>query len=460
MVTALRRNSQAKIPRGTGWQAATVGELSPASLRFPPGFGFGAATSAHQVEGGTTGNNWTRWETHGRPDGGPGILTGERCGSAVDHWHRFPDDLGLMRWLGLDMYRFSFEWSRIEPAPGRIDEEALHRYRDWCARLRAAGIAPVVTLHHFTEPHWITTRGGFENPTTIDTWVRFVERIVEYLGDLVSHWVTVNEPVGYAVQGWWRGVWPPGRTDPALAVRVIEHLLLAHSRAYRVIHRLLGPEPLVGLAHNLVVFRPHRRGNPADRLAARLLDTAYNRAALDALATGRLRVRLPGVRRVVRHDELRGTQDFMGVNFYHPVRVSLRPQSRHRMRVDFAPDAEHNDLGWTLDPAALGEALETAAGYGLPILVTEHGTCDAEEPDLRRRRYLAHSLAVVQAAIARGMDIRAYLHWSLLDNFEWIHGFSARFGLFRVDHTTGTRSPTTAAEFYRKVIAANRIAPP
>jgi beta-glucosidase len=439
-----------------GWRATAAAEVDPDALRFPPGFVFGAATSAHQVEGGTTGNNWTRWET----DGSPGILDGQRCGMAADHWRRFPEDLDLMRWLGLDMYRFSIEWSRIEPRPGHVDRDALHRYRDWCVWLREAGIAPMITLHHFTEPDWITERGGFENPATIDDWVRFVGRVVEYLGDLVNDWVTINEPVGYAVQGWLRGEWPPGRTDPALAVRVIEHLLLAHARAYRVIHRLLGPGPRVGLAHNLVVFRPCRARNPLDRLAARLLDAAYNRAALVALTTGRLRIRLPVVNWTVHHEELRDTQDFMGINFYHPLEVALHPLSRDRMRVDFPSDGERNDLGWTLDPAALDTALEMAATFGPPILITEHGTCDAEQPDLRRRRYLAHSLEVVRAAIVRGIDIRGYLHWSLLDNFEWTHGFTARFGLFRVDYATGQRTSTSAAEFYRKVIAANREGAP
>jgi beta-glucosidase len=130
--------------------------------------------------------------------------------------------------------------------------------------------------------------------------------------------------------------------------------------------------------------------------------------------------------------------------------------SHNRMRVDFPPDGDRNDLGWTLDPAALDTALEIAATFGLPILITEHGTCDAEQPDLRRRRYLAHSLEVIRAAIARGINIRGYLHWSLLDNFEWTYGFTARFGLFRVDYATGQRTRTSTAEFYRKVIAANR----
>lgn len=361
-----------------------------------------------------------------------------------------------MRWLGLTGYRFSVEWSRIEPLPGYFDPEPLQRYRHWCVQLLAAGITPMVTLHHFTEPAWITERGGFESRSTVTAFVRFVEHVVGHLGDLVNFWITVNEPVGYAVQGWWRGEWPPGRTDPAAAARVLENLLLAHADAYRTIHRLANAKrvPQVGLAHNIVAFRPARRRHPLDRLAVRLLDTAYNRAALDALITGELRLRLPGLRYLAMHTHLRGTQDYLGLNHYYPMTVRFRPSLAAPLSVGFATTGTHNDLGWSLDPASLTEALGLVAGYGLPIVILEHGTCDRQLPDLRRRRYLAHSLAALRDAVERGVVVRGYVHWSLLDNFEWSEGFTPRFGLFRVDRATQRRSATSTAHFYRDVIAA------
>ncbi|MFS8098982.1 family 1 glycosylhydrolase [Lentzea alba] len=429
------------------WHAASAGDLDPTALTFPAEFLFGAATSAHQVEGGTC-NNWTLWER-------TRLAAGERCGRAVDHWHRFESDLGLMRWLGLQVYRFSVEWSRIELLPGHYDDVALGRYRAWCEALRDAGILPMVTLHHFTEPVWITERGGFENPATGETWVRFVEHVVAHLGDLVSHWITVNEPTGYAVQGWWRGEWPPGRTDPAAALRVIDNLLVAHSEAYRAIHRA-GAGHQVGLAHNIAVFLPAKRYSPLDRLAAGRLHRAYNLAVLDALATGSFEVDLPGLTYSTCHDAVRGTQDFLGLNHYYALTVRVRPFAEDQLDVGFSSHSDKNDLGWSLDPTTLAAALAAVSPYGLPILVTEHGACDAAVPDVRRRRFLAHSLQVLREAMAEGADVRMYIHWSLIDNFEWAYGFSPRFGLFRVDHTTLERFPTTSADFYRELIAAHR----
>lgn len=438
---------------GGPWRITPAAD--PAELRFPPGFRFGVGTSAHQVEGGLTANTWARWEESVDELGRPRVSGGQRCGWAADHWRRFDEDVGLMRWLGIDTYRFSVEWSRVEPRPGAVDIGALLRYRQWCETLLAAGIEPVVTLHHFTDPEWFADRGGFAAPDGVTAFVGFVRRVVEHLGDLVGWWVTVNEPVAYAVQGWWRGVFPPGHTDPAAAVGVLEQLLIAHANAYRAVHALAPRAPSVGLAHNVVDFRARWPANPADRLAAHLLDRAYNRAVPDALATGRLRVRLPGIRRTVTHECLRGTQDFLGLNHYHPLDVAVKPLHRPPIEATFRPGGEHNDLGWPQDPRSLTRCLAAMSGYGLPIVVLEHGTADAADPDALRESYLAASLAELSAAVAGGLDIRGYLHWSLLDNFEWTHGFTGRFGLFRVHRGTGERTATRAADYYRRAITAS-----
>jgi beta-glucosidase len=436
------------------WHLAPTAD--PATLRFPPGFRFGVATSAHQVEGGLTANTWARWERSVDARGEPRIDGGQRCGQAADHWRRFAEDVELMQWLGINTYRFSIEWSRVEPRPGVIDADALLRYRSRCTTLLAVGIEPVVTLHHFTDPLWFADKGGFVGPDGVATFVRFVRTVVEHLGDLAAWWVTVNEPVAYAVQGWWRGVFPPGRTDPTAAVQVLEQLLLAHAEAYRLVHERASRAPAVGLAHNVVDFRARRPGNPADRLAARLLDRAYNRALPDALATGRLHLRLPGIRRTVTHANVCGTQDFLGITHYHPLDVAVRPRRRPPIDATFAPDSVHNDLGWPQDPRSLTRCLASMADYRLPIVVLEHGTADAADPDVLRESFLAASLAELSAAVAGGLDVRGYLHWSLLDNFEWTHGFDGRFGLFRVDQGTGERRPTRSASYYRRTIAASR----
>jgi beta-glucosidase len=433
-------------------------------LRFPPAFRWGAATSAHQVEGGTTNNNWTRWEGHVRPDGRPGIYTGERCGQAADHWNRFESDLELMATLGLDLYRFSIEWSRVEPTEGRFDGGALDRYRSWCLQLRGAGIEPMVTLHHFTEPLWVTDRGGWEHAATPAAFERFVRHVVTALGDVVDWWLTVNEPAVYATAGWLLGEFPPGKRDPVAATRVLEHLLVGHARAYHAIHELDrtdadgdGAPCLVGVPKNLIIFRPRWRWNPLDRVAARIVHRFFNAAPLDAMTTGRVRLDIPGrVRRRATHRGLAGTLDYLGVNHYFRQLIGVDPRGLFALGLTFDETAEKSDMGWSLTPSSLAEAVRFAARYGKPLLVTEHGTADGDRPDHRRRRFLAESLAALSAAVADGVDVRAYVHWSLLDNFEWAHGFAPRFGLYRVDYATQERTLTSGGELYRDVIAGHR----
>lgn len=457
LAAALRRDATGPLRAGPG--SVPGGVVPPA--RFPTGFRFGAATSAHQVEGGTTGNNWTRWEQATRPDGRPGVFTGERCGDAADHWNRFESDVELLSRLGLDTYRFSLEWSRVEPEPGRIDETALERYRSWCVTLREAGIRPVVTLHHFTEPLWITDRGGFEDEATPARFEQFVERVVPALADAVDWWVTINEPNVFAVLGWLHGEFPPGVQDLGRTATVLRNVLEAHARAYHVIHRLdtAAAEPggapaQVSLAQAVPLFEPRSWVNPLDVAGARLLHRNFNAAPLEACRTGRLRFGLPGSGVSASIPGLAGTLDWIGVNHY--FRQLVHTRGAGLPEAGFDDTTITNDMGWDLIPATLAAAVRWAGRFGLPIVVTEHGICDGEEPDRRRQWFLPASLAELAGAVAAGADVRGYLHWSLLDNFEWAHGFGPRFGLYRVDYDTQRRSLTGGGEQYRAVIAANR----
>jgi beta-glucosidase len=439
------------------WNAAEAPDVDPRSVRFPPGFLLGVASSAHQVEGGTTANTWSAWELTTRPDGSPRISGGDRCGRAADHWSRFAEDVELLRWLGVGMYRLSVEWSRVEPLPGLVDGSVLDRYRQRCVDLRAVGIEPMVTLHHVTEPQWTAERGGFGYRPTTDAWLRFVALCVDALGDVVRHWTTVDRPVDYVVRGWLRGEWPPGLADPAAAVRVLENLLLAHARAYRVIHAADrgGWQHHVGIAHDLMPMRPARPFRPLDRLQARRWDLTYNRAVPDALTSGVLRLRLYEGSVVRRHPELRGTQDFFGLS--HDHRVLVRAGRSWRDPVELFPGpGERSDLGRSLEPWSLADVARDVARYGLPVIVTGHGTADMAVPDLRRRRWLGASLAALAQACNDGVDVRGYLYGSLLDGFEWSHGFGARTGLFRVAGRDLRRIPTSSAAFYRDVVAAQQ----
>lgn len=429
-------------------------------------FRFGVGTSAYQTEGGLTAATWAAWERARRPKGQDTIRHGDRSGIANDAWNRFDEDLAALVWLGVDVYRFSVEWSRVEPLPGFIDDDAVQRYRDWCVRLRSAGISPMVTLHHFSEPAWFAHAGGFTDATAARAWVRFVELIATRLGDVVDEWITVNEPVGYVVQGWLRGIWPPGRTDAKLATQVLEHVLLAHADAYRTIHRLAearGPDAgracRVGVAHHIATFRPRRPHNPLDVWATRVVDRNFNHAVPAALRTGELRIRLPGIRHRSSHRALVATQDFFGLNHYHVLRASLqRPSGSHLpvIEVGASPTGEKGDLGVDIDVDSLAGAVRAVAVYGLPVEITEHGTCDGDDPDERRARHLLGAVRGVERLVREGLDVRSYVHWTLADSFEWAYGWDARFGLFSVDRETLERCPRPSAFRYRELIRQHR----
>lgn len=427
-------------------------------MHFPSDFLFGAATAAYQVEGGLYNNNWARWEDSTRPDGRPAIFTGERCDAASDHWRLFDEDLGRMKELGLRMYRFSVEWSRVEPQRRQFDDKAMGRYRSWCEKLLDAGITPMVTLHHFTEPLWITDKGGFESESTIGAFTDFVRYVAENLYDVVDYWITVNEPVVYALLGWGTGEFPPGKRDPAGLGKVLEHLLRAHGEAYKILHKVAskaGRPCFAAPASNIVGFEPDMRFSPIDAGMTKLLDRAYNRAVLKALETGRLRTYFPRMVDLdVEIDGLAGTWDFAGLNHYFRQLVGARYVIRDRSPVGFDPAAQKNDMGWDLTPGTLYNAIALMAEYGKPIIITENGTCDADVPGIRKERYLMQALSEVSRAIDEGFDVRGYLYWSLIDNFEWAHGFRPRFGLYRVDYETQERMLTRAGERYREVIAA------
>jgi beta-glucosidase len=430
----------------------------PDDLRFPAGFVWGVATSAHQFEGGNTNNQWHAWEERG------GIVTGERAGLACDWWAHAEADFDRAQRMGVSGMRLSVEWSRIEPQEDQWDDGALARYRDMLRALRERGIEPLVTLHHFTNPLWLQLLGAFENPRVVPLFARFAARCVEALGDLCDFWCTVNEPNIYASLGYLLGTWPPGRKGDLLALARVQTILLrAHAAAYHAIHAVQ-PSARVGLAHHIRIFDPARPSSPLDHLAAAGQDTGFNGAALDALARGRV----AGLLRLLAGDlsMVRDTYDYVGINYYSRDMVAFdvrRPNdlfSRHITR----PGAER------MDPSLSGSAGETfgeiypdglrrvmlrAAALGRPIYVTENGFADAA--DNRRPRALVRSLAALHRAREQGAPVQGYYHWSLVDNFEWAEGWSARFGLIALDPATQERTPRPSADVYARICHANAV---
>lgn len=421
----------------------------------PARFLWGAGTSAHQIEGGNDKNDWWEWERR------PGAIRGgDRSGAACLSWERYEEDLDLLRSMSLDAYRFSIEWSRIEPEPGRYDERALDHYRKVLLACRARGITPMVTLHHFTNPRWFAALGGWEEPANLPYFARYARLAGERYGDLVDLWTTINEPEVLGFHGYDEGTWPPGVKDRSRALVVIANLLEAHalaSAALREADRVDadgdGAPARIGVAKHWVILEPLRSWNPLEHLSAGIQNGVFNVAVARALSGGPIDLTIPGARPVRRHvDSLRGSSDFLGVNYYTRWMVSL---SGTEPRVA-KPGAAVNDLGWEVYPEGLERALVSCSEFGLPLYVTENGIADAE--DRLRPSFIRESLAAMDRACRRGADVRGYFHWSLLDNFEWEDGFRGRFGLCAVDFEKADvpRAPRQSARVFSEEVTRRR----
>lgn len=406
--------------------------MAEATLRFPKPFLWGAATSAHQVEGQNTGSDWWAWERAGRNP------VGEESGYACDHFNRFDDDFRLARELGHTAHRFSIEWARIEPQPGQFDDAAIEHYRQVLASLARHRLTPIVTLWHFTLPAWLARLGGWANPNAVRWFAEYVKVVAELLGADVPYWCTVNEPNVYVLQAYVLGVWPPQRRSIPKALTVHRALVQAHRAAAAVLRTRFGNRVQVGFVENFNAFEPDRPRNPLDRTATQVARRVWNHHFTSRAAP---------------------TSDFIGVNYYFHSRVRFAPLRPDLLFVDprDGGGAERSDLGWELYSKGFESVVGEAARYGKPILITENGLADAD--DSRRPRFLVTHLAALHRAIRRGADVRGYLHWSLLDNYEWAHGFNPRFGLVAVDYASQTRAPRRSALLFRDIIRAGGLSP-
>jgi beta-glucosidase len=377
-----------------------------ATRDFPVGFLWGAATAAHQVEGGNTNNDWWAWEHM------PGSPCVESSGDACDHYHRYAGDLDLLAGLGLNTYRFSLEWSRIEPAEREYSTAALDHYRRMCAECRERRLEPIVTFHHFTTPAWLAARGGWTDPATADRFARFCERAAAHLGDVIGRACTINEPNIVAALGHRDGIFPPGLRDPDQYQRAVETLIAAH-----------------------------RKGAAAIRAAKRRVPVGLTLAMQGHDAVDGGEVRRDEAQREMEDQYLEAVRgdDFLGVQAY--TRLRFGPEGLRQPE----PGARLTQMGWEFWPEALGACVRHAAARvgGMPLLVTENGIATAD--DTERVEYLERALASLRDCMRDGIEVQGYLHWSLLDNFEWVHGFRPTFGLIAVDRPTQKRIPKPSA---------------
>lgn len=403
---------------------------------FPPDFFWGAATAAYQVEGGIYTTDWAKAALEGRVP---------ECGDACDHYNRYEADFDLVASMGHNAHRLSVEWARIEPEEGVFDDDAMVHYVSVTEALQKRGIHPSVTLWHFTLPTWFSESGGFERADAPEIFARYCTYVVQHLKDHCHHYATMNEPIVFATNGWFRGTWPPfkrfvlfdaltitnsGRQHEArfkrgvfaplfLYFRVVRNLIRAHIAAYKAIkHVHLASD--VSLVKHIIFF--HANGNIFNRTLARFMNWWWTHRFM---------------KRVVAHC------DSIGINYYF-----------HRKFGDTAT-YQKTDMDWDIYPQGIYGCIMMLTRYQKPLYVAESGIADAI--DDRRGSYITEQVYGVWRAIQDGADVRGHFYWSLMDNYEWALGFEKRFGLIEIDYTTQKRTIRPSAHIYERICRDNAV---
>jgi beta-glucosidase len=420
-------------------------------LLFPDGFLWGAATAGHQVEGDNSNSDWWAFERK------PGTLCKEPSGTAIEHYKRYPRDIALLASLGYNTYRFSVEWSRIEPSEGEFDETQLDHYRKMVDLCGKSKLVPMVTLNHFTLPQWLAERGGWLAPSIPMLFERFTRRVVEALGDQVEWYCTLNEPGVVALGGYGGGFpFPPGLTGVDNWKAAIANLVQTHKLSRAAIKEMR-PNAKVGLTNAMQEWESNAGGAPIMKYARRMAEDFFLEAAVE--------------------------DDFIGVQTYTRARLEVpravgilaklalaippveklvvgRVLARQRNAgpgVSHDPDLRSTQMGYEYRPGAVAATVRRVAQVlpGKPIVVTEHGVATSD--DAERIEFITEGLRSLHNVIADGIPLQGYIHWSAFDNFEWASGYAMQFGLIAVDRKTQERITKPSARFLGEIARANRL---
>jgi len=386
------------------------------TVTFPDGFLWGTATAAHQVEGGNWNNDWWAFEHD------PTSPAKEPSGDACDHFWRYPDDIAMLADLGFGAYRFSLEWSRIEPEEGEFSTAALDHYRRMIATTRERGVIPIVTFHHFTTPRWAAEDGGWESPATPGRFARFCDRATAHLGDMIGMACTINEPNIVAVMGYLLAHFPPAVSDSDRYLRVNEQMLRGHRLGYDAIKGGPGEFP-VGMTLSMQEYDCEPGGEERMERSRHSSEDVYLEAA-------------------------RG-DDFVGAQMYTRLRFGAEGL------LGPPPGGRTTIMGYEFRPEALEYCVRRAAALAqIPVCVTENGIACTDDAD--RVEYVSEALRGLARCLADGVDVRSYIYWSLLDNFEWSEGYGPTFGLVAIDRATQERTVRPSARWLGEIARANR----
>ena len=423
------------------------------TLNFPENFQWCVATASHQIEGNNKDSDW--WEFERRPGT---IKHNDKSIKATDHWNRLEEDTQILVDLGVKSYRFSLEWAKIEPKEGQWNKDALEHYKKEILLLKKNNINPMVTLHHFSLPLWFAKKGGWANKQAPQYFQKYITKVYNHLGDLgVSSWATFNEPTWNLISGYVTGEFPPGKKDIKLLKDPLKGVILSHGLAYKTLHQLAKNKPIkVGLVQNLNVFIPLRWWNPLDHYAKSILDNVYNWSILNTIKNGHFKVNFPTA---FKDDspmpQLKNTLDFLGVNYYTRQFIKFMFSPPFIKAQTMAPKEKITEMGWEIYPKGIYTMAKKAHQTfpRLPIFITENGIGD--KTDKKRPQFIKEHLFYIHKLLQERIPILGYCYWTLIDNFEWAHGYKPRFGLYNLDLKTLKRTPRNSAKIYSEIIKNN-----
>lgn len=404
-------------------------------IAFPKDFVWGFSSSHHQIEGNATeSDSWYQWEQGSFPDGTPHAI--HRSGDACDHWNLYKKDIALLKKTGATSFKFSTAWSKIEPEEGVYDEAALDHYEDVCKELVRQGIKPVLTLHHYTDPQWFMDKGGFEKKENLHHFASYCQKVFERLHPYVYLWITFTSPSAYATKGYLNGAVPPGKKNMQLMGEVLKNILEGHVRAYQAM-KPINPESQITFSKNIYQMEPWNIYNPLDHIGAAISNYITNDCIYKFCTTGIFKLYIPGLVNVYHENKnAPDTLDFVALNYYSHAYMKNFSVVKH-------PDEIHTqNPQYTLYPEGMYRAIKEihekmAQPLNIPIYITENGV--GTDNDEHRRIQSQRYLYAISRAIEEGCDVRSYIHWALLDNYEW-GSYDKHYGIYAVDHATQNRT--------------------
>lgn len=406
-------------------------------------FLWGVATSAFQLEGSPYAD-WATWDS---------VLNLNP--KVTNHYELYEEDIKLIKNLGVNAYRFSIEWSRIQPTENTWNEAVVIHYQKIIDLLNDYGITPMVTLHHFTHPVWFITKYPWHKRACVEKFIKYIDKLTDSIKD-VDYFITFNEPYLLILGGYIEGCIPPGYKDFELGIKALKNILLCHSHLYDLIHSK-NKNSQISIAHNMAVFAPWMKWNPLDRVLAKLAKRFYNHSIIEGFLNGRIIIKLPTLKSYEIDIPIKGKLDFFGINYYTRIHMRFNPFKKLFVEFRHRDIDGHGltDMGWEIYPKGLKKVLRYASQLQVPLIITENGI--ATKDDNKKMKFIKAHVDFIESVIKEGIDVRGYFYWSLIDNYEWLHGLDARFGLYKVDFKNYRRIPTKAASFYSHIIKSRNF---